>query len=147
MSLNSELQDLADLCQVSAQRNLSFLIAMGPRPADGAAAAAWDLGQSRLRGQIDRLTTSAIELSGLAVVTGLETANEDLASLRGVTKAASDRIKQIQTISQALTIVGAVLDVGLAVMTLAAGPTPANGLALLQKAGDLRALVEAAAEA
>lgn len=146
MTLASELQDLADLCQASAQQNLSLLIGMGPRPTDPAGKAAWDLGQSRLRGQIDRLTALAIELSGHAVVAGLQTANEDFASLQDVTKAAAERIKQIAKISDALTIVGAVLDLGLAVLTLAAGPSPANAVALVKKAGDLKKLIEAAAE-
>lgn len=146
MSVSSELQDLANLCQVSAQQNLSLLIAMGLRPDEPAAAAAWTLGQSRLRGQIDRLTALAIELSGQAVVTGLAAANEDLSRLQGITDKAALKIKQIAEISHSLTVVGAVLDLGLAVLTLAGGPTPANALSLAEKAKALLALLQDGAD-
>src|SRR4051812_26007163 len=119
MPLATNLQALADLCEAAAHQNLAAIIALGPRPADPAAAAGWDQSQARLKGQLDRLTALSVTLAAEAVIEGLAAAGEDLTAIAAVTAKAKDRIADIKKISNLLSAVGAVLDLGLAVVTLA----------------------------
>lgn len=142
MSLSNDLQALADASEEAAQRNLSLLIALGPRPADPLAAGVWDLSQARLKGQVDRLTALAVQLSGHAVIAGLAEVEPEIAKIRDVTDETRREIAKIKDVSRALTIFGAVLDVGLAVVSLASGPTVANVSALAAKAKALKTALE-----
>ena len=127
MSLETNLQALAELCEASAHQNLTAIIALGPRPTDAAAAGAWDETQGRLKGRMDRLTALSVSLAGEAVVQALAAAGQDLSAITAVTAKARKRIADIKKISAVLSAVGAVLDLGLAVVTLAGAPT-ADGL-------------------
>jgi hypothetical protein len=138
MSTAKNLQALADLCNKAAHEALEALLKLGPRPASPATAGfLWDQCHTRLTGQINSLTALASKLSASSVLSALDTAQADLVQLATITKTAQARIKKIQEVSELLTTLGRVLDVGLAILAVATAPSPATAAALAQKIKEL----------
>ena len=147
MTVKTDLQALADLCEAAAQQNVAQVIALGPRPADGTpAAAAWDHTQKRLKDQTDHLNAMAVELSAKAVVQALAGATDDLAAVGAVTKDAQAQIAKIKRVSDLLSTVGAVIDLGMAVLAVAGDPANGANLgALVKKLQALQAAIKQSA--
>jgi hypothetical protein len=141
MSVADNIQALADLCGTAAHELLDAMIGLGPRTADpDPAAHAWDQTRASLQGQMDQLTALATQLSSEAVLAALAAQQDAIDRLAGVTDRAETEIKRIQDASKLLSTAARILDVGLAVLTLASAPSVASVKALI---GDIRALSDA----
>jgi hypothetical protein len=133
MSVADDVQSLADLALTAAHQAVGAQTALGPKPeAPDAAVQTWIQTDARLRDQISRLTALADKLSADAVIAGLAGSADDIAQLQGVTDRAEAAIKQIDDVSKLLTTIGHIVDVGAAVLALAAAPTPATAAGLVQ---------------
>ena len=134
MSVATDIQALANAHSTGAHEALDSLIALGPRPtAPPAAAQQWDQSKEDLQKKIDDLTASAIKLSAQAVVTALADSEDALTGLKAAADQAAARIKQIKDLSNLLTTLAAVVDVGVAVLALAAAPSVTTGKAVVDK--------------
>lgn len=137
MSTANDLQNLADLAALAAHEVLDRLLRLGPRPTDSSGAMLWDQTETRLRGQMNSLTALASKLSASAILIALKGAHADLSDIKAATDQAKRRIAEIKEVSEFLTGLARVLDLGLAVLTLAAAPSPATALALKKAAEKL----------
>jgi hypothetical protein len=142
MSVADDLQGLADLAEAAAHKALSAQIGLGPRPAGpDTAVLLWDQTSTHLQGQIDSLTALASKLSADAVLNALAGKADDLAQISAVTDRANAAIEHIDDVSKLFTTIGHFIDVGVAVLALAAAPSPTTAQALFEKgktlAGDL----------
>jgi hypothetical protein len=133
MSAADVLQDLADLCHSAAHQALDAMADLGPKPADAAAAHAWEQSRAQLQDQMNSLSAMAVKLSSEAVVSALDAAGADLDELKHVTQDAEDEIKKIKQVSDMITRAAQVLDVGLAVLALAAAPSVSAASTLAAK--------------
>ena len=142
MSVSDDLQNLADLDEVAAHKALSAQFALGPRPdAPPVAVTLWKQQTSALQGQIQSLTAQAVQLSAQSVIDALAGNADDISQIQTVIADAKTAVALIAEISKLLTTVGHILDLGLAVLALAAAPSPAAAKTLFEKgetlAGDL----------
>ncbi|MBI1179690.1 MAG: hypothetical protein GC201_03975 [Alphaproteobacteria bacterium] len=135
MALYDDLASCAVACQLGAQKTLEIMFAMGPKPADPAQALLWEQQTTRLQGQLNSLSAMNSKLTAMAVIEGLKDYAADIEAVGAVAKAAQARIKQIQSVSDGLTRLAKILDLGLAILAAAAAPSPAT-IAAVVKAGD-----------
>ena len=135
MSVKADLSSVSSLCKAAAKQALEELLALGARPEGAAEALVWDQMRTRLQGQINSLTALVSKLTAAAIIEGLEQFSGDMAVIGQVTVDATDRIRDIQSVSDFLSKAGAILDLGTAVLALATAPSSATVKAL-QKAGE-----------
>jgi hypothetical protein len=124
MSISSDLTDVASLCNTSAQIALGLMLGMGPRPTDPAQGLLWDQQTTRLQGTLNSLTALVSKLTADSVIAGLQNYTNEMDTVSNISKSAEDRIKSINNISNALTKIANVLDLGLAIVAAAAAPSP-----------------------
>ena len=134
MSVADDIQGLADLAESAAHQALGAQIKLGPRPsAPDPAGLLWDQTTARLQAQVNSLTALATNLSADSVIDALADNADAVAQLEAVTANADAAIQQIDDTSKLLTTIGHILDVGVAVLALAAAPTEAAAQALFGK--------------
>jgi uncharacterized BrkB/YihY/UPF0761 family membrane protein len=142
MSATQDILDLAELHSACADKADKKQQALGPRPAaPPEAAAAWDKANADLQNQINDLTAQANNLAAQAVLTALAGADAELEGLKDATALAKLRLKHIRELSDLLSTLGAVLDVGVAILALATAPTPEAAMKVADK---IKALAKAA---
>lgn len=126
MTINDDLNFAADLCANAADAAVDKLISLGPRPSDAAAAAAWDAHDAILKNKISTLNNLSSSISAMIVSNTLQSVWPDLVTLGNVTASAEENIKSIADISKAMVSIASVITFGVAVITVATQPTPAN---------------------
>jgi hypothetical protein len=131
-----EYAKVIDLCRTAARAVVDALVRMGARPSVGPAAVLWDKEEKRLQAQLSSLTDMITSLSATAVLVSLQDANAQNAvlTLEKVTTEAKAAIKRIKKISSLLMTGARVLDLGLALLGLAAAPSVATGTAVVKAA-------------
>ena len=120
MTINDSLRDL---CIVTAERLLHEMLASGPKPVDTAKAFLWEQQTTRLQGQINSLSALATKLTAQEVIQAIKDLNTDLEAIDKVSKKAQEDINKIKKISDLLSIGSKILDLGLAVLAVAASPS------------------------
>jgi len=137
MAVADDLDRVAELCRLGARQCLDEMLALGPRPAAAAGALLWDQQELSLQSKVDRLTALVSKLSAEAVVENLSDYAAQLKSVGDCAEAAEDKIREIQKVSDLLTRLSKVLDLGLAILAAAAAPTPATIAAVVAAAEGL----------
>jgi DNA-binding protein YbaB len=133
MSTRQDLEQLADLCNAAARAASEAIQRLGPRPAfPREAAEAWDANVERLSTQVDRLTTLASQFASIAVTQALEGAWPQLQQLQQAAATAEARIAEMHAISDAARKIAQVVNLGIAVLALAAAPGPATAAGVVQ---------------
>ncbi|MEM9500393.1 MAG: hypothetical protein AAF941_00975 [Pseudomonadota bacterium] len=122
MTIAASLKILAKLCSTAASKCLERKLAMGPKPDDPIEALVWDQERTRLSGQIDSLSAMNVHLGSASIAAALKDFSDELNFIAGVSKDANSEIRKIKQVSQLLTKVARVLDLGLAVIAAAANP-------------------------
>ena len=133
MSVADDLDRVTALCKTAAKRTLAERLELGPKPEDPGLALLWEQESTRLRGQMDSLSALVSKLTAAAIIEGLKDFEGELQEIGRVTERAEERIAQIEEVSELLSKVSKVLDLGTALLAAAAAPSPAT----------IRALVEA----
>jgi hypothetical protein len=126
MAVSDDLGRVADLCGAGAKQTLAAMIALGARPEGHAEGLLWDQQMTRLQGQLNSLTALNAKLNAASVIAGMQAFSAQLATIGQVSKDAQARIKKIKEISDLLTKLAKVLDLGLAILAAAANPSPAT---------------------
>lgn len=126
MTVAQDLGSAADMCAAGAKQTLSALLALGPKPEGASEAILWEQQSTRLQGQLNSLTALNARLTAASVIAGLEVFSEELTFIGKVSKEAQARIKKIKEVSELLTKLAKVLDLGLALLAAAAAPSPAT---------------------
>jgi hypothetical protein len=126
MSVADDLDELADLCSQGAQQALKAKLKLGPKPRDEAEALLWEQQVMRLHGQINSLSALVANLTAAAVIASLKEFAKEMRQVDEVSKAAKAKIEGIKQVSELLTKLAAVLDLGLAVLAAAAAPSAAT---------------------
>ena len=124
MAVADDLGLVADLCSAGARRTLAVLLALGPKPEKAADALLWEQQTTRLQGQLNSLTALNSKLTAASVIAGLQNFASELATIGQVSKDAQAKIKQISEVSDLLTKLAKVLDLGLALLAASAAPSP-----------------------
>ncbi|MEM7666641.1 MAG: hypothetical protein AAF250_12355 [Pseudomonadota bacterium] len=137
MSVASDLRVMAKLCSVAATKCLERKLALGPKPDDPVAAMVWEQQRTRLSGQIDSLSAMNINLGAASVAAALDKFADELTSIAQTSRDAQTAIRKIKDVSELLTKVARVLDLGLAVLAAAAAPGSASIGAALDAAAAL----------
>jgi hypothetical protein len=135
MTVAQDLGNVADLCAVGAKNTLAAILSLGPKPDSGPDALLWEQQSTRLQGQLNSLTALNSKLTASSVIGGLATFAADLKTIGKVSKDAQKRIAKIKAVSELLTKLASVLDLGLALLAAAAAPSPAT-IAAVIKAGE-----------
>ncbi|MFL6844118.1 MAG: hypothetical protein ACJ8ER_04475 [Allosphingosinicella sp.] len=135
MATTDDLHELARLCNAAARAASAAIDRLGPRPDDPAQAEAWRAHADRLNAQVGRLTGLAGTFADLAVSASLDAAWPQLERLREATATAEERIARMAAISDAAKKIAQVVDLGIAVLALAAGPSPAGAVGVVQALG------------
>ena len=133
MSTADDLQALAEAVHASEIRLVRAIGQLPDRPHDPRAAAAWDEEANRLDREVGRLAVLSQELAAKAVTAALGAYTKETAALREVCEHARERIARIAKVSDALTTIGRILDVGGAVLALIAAPSGTTALSLGDK--------------
>jgi len=131
MSVTTDISALQNLCMTSARCTLDQLLDLGPKPDDTVRALLWEQQTTRLQGQLNSLTAMNSKLAAASILTSLKKQTDALAKVGQVSRDAEKKIKQIAKVSDLLITLSKVLDLGLAVLTAAAGPTAASLTAVL----------------
>lgn len=126
MSVASDLGSVADLCSTGAKQTLETILSLGPKPEDPARALLWEQQITRLQGQLNSLTALNSKLTAASVIAGLQGLDKELAKIGKVTKDAQLKIKKIKAVSELLTKLAKVLDLGLALLAASAAPSLAT---------------------
>ncbi len=134
MALADDLGRVADLCTVGAKQSLTAMLALGPKPEAPAKALLWEQQTTRLQGQLNSLTALNSKLNSASVIAGLQSFATELETVGKVSENAQAKIKKIKDVSDLLTKLAKILDLGLAVLAAAAAPSPAT-IAAVVKAG------------
>jgi hypothetical protein len=131
MAVTDDLDKVASLCRSGARRALDALLDLGPRPDEPVAALLWEQQATRLQGQINSLSALVSKLTATAIVQGLREFEDELEDIGRVTETAEERIKEIREVSDLLTTLAKVLDLGTALLAAAAAPSPGTITALV----------------
>lgn len=134
MGVANDLRAVADLCRTGAKQALNAQLTLGNKPDDPLEALLWEQRYTRLQGQLNSLSALNSKITAAAVSAGLSTFDDEMAEIGQVTKAANAKIKQIKKVSDLLTSLAKVLDLGLALLAAAAAPSAAT-IAAVVKAG------------
>ena len=130
MSTADDLQALAEAAQQAQHRTLRAISELGPRPPSPPASDVWDRSAERLDAAAGHLGQLAQDLCAKAVVGALDRYPAEVARLREVADHARERIRQIARVTDVMTTISRIIDVGAAVLSLAAAPSPGKVLAL-----------------
>jgi len=134
MTVAQDLGYVADLCAVGAKNTLAAILALGPKPDGGPDALLWEQKSTRLQGQLNSLTALNSKLTAASVIAGLATFAADIETIGRASKDAQKRIEKIKSVSELLTKLAKVLDLGLALLAAAAAPSAAT-ISVAIKAG------------
>lgn len=126
MAMIDDLNKLTALCRTGALKSLDAMLTLGPKPEAAGEALLWEQQMTRLQGQINSLSALVIKLTAVAIIQGLQELDDELVVVGAVSKAAEERIKQINKVSDLLAKLAKVLDLGLAVIAAAVAPSPAT---------------------
>jgi hypothetical protein len=132
MSIAHDLKNVADLCKTGAKRTLEAQLALGSKPDDPAQVLLWEQQYTRLQGQLNSLSALNAKLTAAAIIEGLNEFETEIKEIGKITDAAQAEIKQIQKVSELLTKLAKVLDLGLALLAAAAAPSPATIAAVVE---------------
>lgn len=135
MSVAEDLRSVANLCKIGAKSILEAQLALGSKPEDPIQILLWEQQYMRLQGQLNSLSALNSKLTASAVNEGLKAYEAELKTIGKITNAAQTKIKQIQKVSELLTKIAKVLDLGLALLEAAATSSSATIQALVD-AGD-----------
>lgn len=136
MAVADDLDAVANLCKTGAKRTLALMLDLGPKPDDPTEALLWEQQSTRLQGQLNSLSALNSKLTAAAVLAGLEQLAEPLRTIGEVSREAEERIRRIADVSELLTKVAKVLDLGLALLAASAAPSPAT-IAAVVDAGEV----------
>jgi len=123
MSVKMNIKSVAKLCKVGAERTLFRILSLGARPDDPNAALLWDQQLTRLQGQLNSLTAMVSKLTALGILEELEEFRDELKTISEISKKAQKDIKKIKSVSGLLEKTAKILDLGLAVLAVAAAPS------------------------
>lgn len=126
MSVAEDLDRVAELCKAGARRSLDARLALGPKPDDPGQALLWEQDSTRLRGQMDSLSALVSKLTAAAIIEGLKDFEDELQEIGRVSEEAERRIAEVEEVSELLTRVAKILDLGTALLAAAAAPSPAT---------------------
>lgn len=126
MTVAQDLSSAADMCSAGAKQTLGAMLALGPKPEGAPDALLWEQQSTRLQGQLNSLTALNSKLTAASVIAGLEVFAGELATIGKISKEAQARIKKITAVSELLTKLAKVLDLGLALLAASAAPSPAT---------------------
>jgi len=126
MTIAQVLGNCAGMCSVGAKQTLDAILALGPKPPAPSEALLWEQQATRLQGQLNSLTALNARLTAESVLAALEEFSPQLEEVGRVAKDAQARIKRIKEVSELLTKLATVLDLGLAVLAAAAAPSAAT---------------------
>lgn len=126
MTVAQDLGHVADLCALGAKNTLAAILALGPKPDGGPEALLWEQQSTRLQGQLNSLTALNSKLTAASVIAGLEAFDADLKTIGMASKDAQARIAKVKAVSELLSKLARVLDLGLALLAAAAAPSPAT---------------------
>lgn len=126
MAAADDLDRVAELCRNSARRSLDVMMALGPKPDDPAKSLLWQQQEMDLQSKVNRLTALVSKLTAAAVLSSLENYAGELNSIGTAAQNAQDQIGKINQVSDLLTKLSLVLDLGLAILAAAAAPSPAT---------------------
>jgi hypothetical protein len=131
MALPDDLNSAATLCANAAAATTIQLIGLGARPIDPAAATKWDRQDTQLKNNISELNNLSSGISASIVSNALQAIWPNLQTLSVVTASAQADITAIKDISEAMSKIASIITFGVAVVTLAGAPTPANAQAVV----------------
>jgi hypothetical protein len=137
MAIADDLNSSAELCANAADAATTKLIDLGPRPADPAAAAVWDHQDTLLKNNISVLNNVSSTLSAVIVSNALQQVWPNLQGLSDETNSAQGDINAIADISKAMVKLASIIDFGVAVVALAAQPTPGSAGAVVTAFGKM----------
>ncbi len=131
MAIADDLDSAAQLCGNAADAAVTKLIGLGPRPVDVTAAGVWDHQDALLKNNISVLNNVSSTISAVIVQTALQQVWPNLQGLSNETAAVQGDINAIADVSKAMVKLAAVIDFGVAVVALAAQPTPTGAGAVV----------------
>lgn len=126
MTVATDLGRVADLCATGAKQTLAAILALGPKPEVPVEAHLWEQQAKRLGNQLDSLSALNSKLTALSVIAGLQGYATDLVQVGQASKNAQAKIKKINDVSDLLTKLAKVLDLGLALLAASAAPSAAT---------------------
>lgn len=132
MAVADDLGRVADICSVGAKQTLAVMLALGPKPEATGDALLWEQQTTRLQGQLNSLTALNAKLTAASVIAGLSEFANELQKVGKASQEAQARIKKIKEVSDLLTKLAKVLDLGLALLAASAAPSPATIAAVVQ---------------
>jgi len=124
MAVADDLDQVAELCRNSARRSLDEMMALGPKPKVQAQALLWEQQEMDLQSKVNRLSALVSKLTAGAVLSSLKKYADDLSSIGDAAQRAQDQISKINQVSDLLSKLAQVLDLGLAILAAAAAPSP-----------------------
>ncbi len=131
MTAVADRKAMIALCIEAAKAALDARQKLGDQPAPGTAAEkVWLDKYRRLTNQIDSLTGTSRDLVNAMVADTLDRIAAGLGRLEVAAKAAQAEIKKIKDASKLIEKIGRVLNVGTALLGVAAAPGPGSLLAL-----------------
>ena len=139
MTTQSDLEALAVLCDLAADAAVDRLIGLGPRPSAPDSAATWDAQDALLKNKISTLNNLSSSLSALIVQQALQKVWPALDALSEVTASAQASIARIHEIAKTMAAIAAVINLGVAAVTLATQPTAGNATGLVNAFKNLKA--------
>lgn len=134
MTVADDLGRVADLCSTGAKQTLEMILVLGPKPESPAEALLWEQQTTRLQGQLNSLSALNSKLTAASVIAGLQDFANELRTVGRVSNDAQAKIKGIKEVSELLTKLAKVLDLGLALLAASAAPSPAT-IGAVVKAG------------
>lgn len=146
MAAADDLDRVAELCRNGARRSLDEMMALGPKPDDPAGSLLWQQREMDLQSKVNRLTALVSKLTAAAVLSSLENYSGQLKSIGTAARKAQRQISKINQVSDLLTKLSHVLDLGLAILAAAAAPSPGTISAAVSAAKALVAGQEASAQ-
>lgn len=135
MTVATDLGRVADLCATGAKQTLSAILALGPKPEAPVEEHLWEQQTTRLKNQLDSLSALNSKLTAASVIAGLQNYAADLVQVGQMSKGAQAKIKKINDISDLLTKLAKVLDLGLALLAASAAPSAATIAAVVTASG------------
>jgi len=124
MAVADDLDQVAELCRNGARRSLDEMMALGPKPKDQAQALLWEQQEMDLQSKVNRLSALVSKLTATAVLSSLKEYADDLSLIGDAAQHAQGQISKINKVSDLLSKLSQVLDLGLAILAAAAAPSP-----------------------
>lgn len=140
MHAEESLDDMAELCKACAKSALSQLLELGPKPSADAEALLWEQTATRLQGQINSFSALVTRLTALAVIEGIRPYQKQIEAISEASAHARTVMEQVVNVSDLLTKLARILDLGLAILTVAANPSLAAAASLATAAESVKAI-------